>query len=294
MAAAIALASSRRSSSGTRNTTLSPSSTPPPISAGNSPTCIRLPCWIMSSCNSVCSDRSSWPSICAPPFALSARNRATTRIFLLTFSLPVLALASYSVAALPRPWQLDRRCLSGSHNPCDRGDDRARALASVPHLARAPSRRRGLDRGRPRLSHRNFRASSAYNFSPESWAGAASPTQYGRNSPRITMARSWSTVARWRRSCCIIYATTRRRFTFGRQGPTPHDHYEMTRPFTAASPEPAFYCSLKRCPGSLGRDCSAIYTHLGFEARAASCRGSREFLHFCRLADYKGSLPAAR
>ena len=36
-------------------------------------------------------------------------------------------------------------------------------------------------------------------------------------------------------------------------GPMPTDHYEMTRPFTAASPEPVLYVSLKPCPPSLAK-----------------------------------------
>ena len=36
-------------------------------------------------------------------------------------------------------------------------------------------------------------------------------------------------------------------------GPTPNDHYEMTRPFTAASPEPVLYVSLKPCPRKPGQ-----------------------------------------
>ena len=128
--------------------------------------------------------------------------------------------ASYSVAALTRPWQLDRGCLSGGHDPCDRGDVRARALASVPHLARAPSRRRGLDRDGSGLRAATSQLRAPAISAPESWAGAASPTRCGRNSPRITMARSWSTRARWRPSCCIISATTRRRFMFGCTSPS--------------------------------------------------------------------------
>jgi 4-amino-4-deoxy-L-arabinose transferase-like glycosyltransferase len=71
-----------------------------------------------------------------------------------------------------------------------------------------------------------------------------------------------------------------------RQGPTPHDHYEMTRPFTAPSPEPALYVSLKRCPGSLTR-LFGDYTHVGLE-RVWLVRDKSRVLHFCRLADYKG------
>jgi 4-amino-4-deoxy-L-arabinose transferase-like glycosyltransferase len=73
-------------------------------------------------------------------------------------------------------------------------------------------------------------------------------------------------------------------------GPTPADHYEMTRPFTAASPEPVLYVSLKRCPGSLAKAFGQI-TELGVE-RVPLVAAKSRLLHFCRLADYKGALPA--
>ena len=72
-------------------------------------------------------------------------------------------------------------------------------------------------------------------------------------------------------------------------GPTPNDHYEMTRPFTA-SPEPVLYVSLKPCPASLAKAFGQI-TDLGIERVTLVAAKSRE-LHFCRLADYKGALPA--
>ena len=75
-------------------------------------------------------------------------------------------------------------------------------------------------------------------------------------------------------------------------GSTPHDHYEMTRPFTAASPEPVLYVSLKRCPPSLAKSFGQL-TYLSIE-RVPLVQAKSRLLHFCRLADYKGSLPAAR
>ena len=73
-------------------------------------------------------------------------------------------------------------------------------------------------------------------------------------------------------------------------GPTPKDHYEMTRPFTAASPEPVLYVSLKRCPERLAKSFDS-FTHLGIE-RVRLVEAKSRLLHFCRLADYKG--PRAR
>lgn len=69
-------------------------------------------------------------------------------------------------------------------------------------------------------------------------------------------------------------------------GPTPQDHYEMTRPFSAASPEPVLYVSLKPCPEDLAKSFGAI-TPLGTQSVRLVQEKSR-VLHFCRLGDYKG------
>ena len=66
----------------------------------------------------------------------------------------------------------------------------------------------------------------------------------------------------------------------------------MTRPFTAASPEPVLYVSLKRCPPSLAKSFGQL-TYLSVE-RVPLVQAKSRLLHFCRLADYKGTLPAAR
>jgi len=76
-------------------------------------------------------------------------------------------------------------------------------------------------------------------------------------------------------------------------GPTPMDHYEMTRPFTAAAPEPVLFVSLKRCPENFAKSFGA-FTRLGMQRVKLVEAKSRE-LHFCRLADYKGApLPAPK
>ncbi|MEX1060212.1 MAG: glycosyltransferase family 39 protein [Methyloceanibacter sp.] len=69
-------------------------------------------------------------------------------------------------------------------------------------------------------------------------------------------------------------------------GPTPMDHYELTRPFTAASPEPVLFVSLRRCPGNFAKS-FGVFTHLGME-RVRLVEAKSRMLHFCRLADYKG------
>ena len=73
-------------------------------------------------------------------------------------------------------------------------------------------------------------------------------------------------------------------------GPTPKDHYEMTRPFTAASPEPILFVSLRRCPANFTKS-FGVFTHLGMQ-RVRLVEAKSRMLHFCRLADYKG--PPAR
>ena len=67
-------------------------------------------------------------------------------------------------------------------------------------------------------------------------------------------------------------------------GPMPNDHYEMTRPFTTASPEPVLYVSLKPCPASLAKAFGQI-TDLGIERvtlRGGEIAGAA-FLPSCRL-----------
>jgi hypothetical protein len=70
-------------------------------------------------------------------------------------------------------------------------------------------------------------------------------------------------------------------------GPTPKDHYEMTRPFTAESPEPVLYVSLRRCPANFAKS-FGVFTHLGMQ-RVRLVEAKSRMLHFCRLADYKGA-----
>jgi 4-amino-4-deoxy-L-arabinose transferase-like glycosyltransferase len=70
-------------------------------------------------------------------------------------------------------------------------------------------------------------------------------------------------------------------------GPRPSDHYEMTRPFTAATPEPILFISLARCPEKFLESFAdvsrlAVVPVPLIEARA-------RMLHFCRLAGYKRS-----
>ena len=74
-------------------------------------------------------------------------------------------------------------------------------------------------------------------------------------------------------------------------GPTPKDHYEMTRPFTAASPEPSSIVSLRRCPERL-REVVRRRSRISESQRVRLVEAKSRMLHFCRLADYKG--PRAR
>ena len=70
------------------------------------------------------------------------------------------------------------------------------------------------------------------------------------NWPSSTMARSSSTRARWPPSCSIICATCHPLYVWP-SGPTPKDQYEMTRPFTAATPEPILFRLAEALPGEL-------------------------------------------
>ena len=69
-------------------------------------------------------------------------------------------------------------------------------------------------------------------------------------------------------------------------GPVPADHYEMTRPFTAATPEPILYISLKECPATLG-DRFETFNRLPEESVRLVAAKTR-VLHFCKLSGYKG------
>jgi len=68
-------------------------------------------------------------------------------------------------------------------------------------------------------------------------------------------------------------------------GPTPTYHYELTRPFTAASEEPILYISRQQCPEKFALDFRE-FTKLG-EEHATLVKTETRVLHFCRLAGYK-------
>lgn len=70
-------------------------------------------------------------------------------------------------------------------------------------------------------------------------------------------------------------------------GPVPADHYEMTRPFTAETPEPVLYISLKECPDRLA-DRFASFDRLP-EASVKLVDKKTRVLHFCKLSGYKGA-----
>src|SRR5665648_433526 len=69
-------------------------------------------------------------------------------------------------------------------------------------------------------------------------------------------------------------------------GPEPHDHYQMTRPFTADTPEPILFVSLKGCPPNI-TGAFIEFELLGIE-RVALIKAQARNVHFCRLAGYKG------
>jgi 4-amino-4-deoxy-L-arabinose transferase-like glycosyltransferase len=69
-------------------------------------------------------------------------------------------------------------------------------------------------------------------------------------------------------------------------GPSPTDHYEMTRAYTSGAPEPVLFVSLKRCPRSLLASFREV-DDLGVVSEPL-IRSKTRVLHFCRLAGYKG------
>jgi hypothetical protein len=74
-------------------------------------------------------------------------------------------------------------------------------------------------------------------------------------------------------------------------GPIPRDHYEMTRPFTAETPEPVLYVSLLPCASKVTKRFGS-FESLGMD-RVKLVENKGRVLHFCRLADYKGPPPAS-
>ena len=74
-------------------------------------------------------------------------------------------------------------------------------------------------------------------------------------------------------------------------GPEPHDHYQMTRPFTASTPEPVLFVSLRRCPSAI-TDAFTDFKFLGIE-RVSLVQAQARNLYFCRLAGYKGAKSTA-
>jgi 4-amino-4-deoxy-L-arabinose transferase-like glycosyltransferase len=68
-------------------------------------------------------------------------------------------------------------------------------------------------------------------------------------------------------------------------GPSPTDHYEMTRAYTPGAPQPVLFVSLKRCPRSVLESFREV-TDLGVVSEPIVKSKTRQ-LHFCRLAGYK-------
>jgi 4-amino-4-deoxy-L-arabinose transferase-like glycosyltransferase len=69
-------------------------------------------------------------------------------------------------------------------------------------------------------------------------------------------------------------------------GPSPSNHYELTRPFTSAAREPVLFVSLNRCPPTFTRSFGE-FTDLGMQ-RVPLVKSKTRTLHFCRLAGYRG------
>ena len=70
-------------------------------------------------------------------------------------------------------------------------------------------------------------------------------------------------------------------------GPEPHDHYQMTRPFTAQTPEPILLVSLRGCPDAITRRFDDVTPLPSEDVLLIS--DQRRRVHFCRLAGYRGA-----
>lgn len=74
-------------------------------------------------------------------------------------------------------------------------------------------------------------------------------------------------------------------------GPSPNDHFEMTRPFKAGTPEPVLFVSLRRCPPGI-TTAFTDFKLLGIKQVTLVKTRTRD-VHFCRLAGYQGAAPEA-
>jgi hypothetical protein len=70
-------------------------------------------------------------------------------------------------------------------------------------------------------------------------------------------------------------------------GPAPSDHYEMTRPFTAATPQPLLFISLSKCPEKFLKSFAEVNRLAVVPVPLIETRV--RMLQLCRLAGYKGS-----
>jgi 4-amino-4-deoxy-L-arabinose transferase-like glycosyltransferase len=67
---------------------------------------------------------------------------------------------------------------------------------------------------------------------------------------------------------------------------TPHNHFEMTRPFTASAPEPILFAGFRECPEAITQNFSEV-TKLA-PVRARIGKEDVRTVYFCRLAGYRG------
>jgi 4-amino-4-deoxy-L-arabinose transferase-like glycosyltransferase len=69
-------------------------------------------------------------------------------------------------------------------------------------------------------------------------------------------------------------------------GDTPHNHFEMTRPFTASTEEPILFASFRPCRENLTQSFSEVTE---FDpVRIPLVKDEARTVYFCRLAGYKG------
>jgi 4-amino-4-deoxy-L-arabinose transferase-like glycosyltransferase len=74
------------------------------------------------------------------------------------------------------------------------------------------------------------------------------------------------------------------------RGKTPHNHYEMTRPFTARTPEPILFVGLKKSPDSITKNFGEVTEFA--PVRVPLGKDDVRTVYFCRLAGFR-SQPAS-
>ena len=170
---------------------------------------------------------------------------------LLAFSLPLVAVIARAGAALARARQLGGAGLRGRRRARDRHDGPRRRLGLAQGLVRGERRRARADRGGTTTAGK-----LAFPSGPIP-SRARSAGRTCRRRPRAELAKARAAGRPFAAVLTDDRAVTAELLYYMRDEPTPvlawregapHDHFELTRPFTAATTGPVLLVSLERTP----------------------------------------------